>query len=100
MLGRCEAWTNRGFGFVRAGGRHYFVHASDIKERETTLRPGELVIFTPAEHERGRRAIQVRRAPTTCPKCGAELDGAAVCAACELPIEALAVTAELKKGVI
>jgi cold shock CspA family protein len=47
--GRCVAWSERGFGFIRAQ-RHdihgcVFVHVTDLMCDRRALRPGERVSF-------------------------------------------------------
>jgi cold shock CspA family protein len=87
VIGRVASWNAaRRFGFLRAGGRRYFVHVADVKDGGT-LAHGDFVHFTPTESERGRRALQVRRASSACAKCGETLHGAD-CGACGFTIEA------------
>lgn len=50
----------KGFGFVEADGKDYFVHFKEIKgEGFKTLKEGDKVSFTPASSPKGMNATQV-----------------------------------------
>lgn len=85
LVGRVGSWKPEGYGFIRADRIVYFVHLSAVDDG-SPLKPGELVAFTPALSPRGPRAGLVRRLPTTCPKCEAELPGP-MCGACGFQLE-------------
>lgn len=51
----------KGYGFVESEGVSYFFHAHEARDFER-LSTGDEVVFFPQEHERGPRAIRVRKA--------------------------------------
>lgn len=52
----------KGFGFVTAGGEDYFVHYSEMINRDfDLLSPGSLVQFEGVPTGKGLRATKVRR---------------------------------------
>ena len=55
--------TDKGFGFIVAGGRDYFFHATNVVDGDfDALRPGDPVIFETEDSAKGPRAVGVQRA--------------------------------------
>jgi len=55
-------WFNdaKGYGFIQAKGRDYFVHFTDIRaDGHRTLTEQQAVEFTPEQTEKGRKAVDV-----------------------------------------
>lgn len=86
LVGRVASWKQGGYGFIRVERIGYFCHVTDIEEGGP-LTPGEFVAFTPAMGPRGPRAANVRRLPTQCLKCEANLQGP-TCTACGFTLDA------------
>lgn len=64
MLGSVK-WFNegKGFGFIAADNKDYFVHFSEIKtDGFKTLKEGEEVEFTPSTNAKGICATLVKKA--------------------------------------
>jgi cold shock protein len=60
--GKCK-WFNdaKGFGFVEADGKDYFIHFKEIQtDGFKTLKEGDLVRFEPTVSPRGNAATQLR----------------------------------------
>lgn len=50
----------RDFGFIRSGGKDYFVHISDV-EGKSKLERGDKVSFEVKETPRGLKALKVKK---------------------------------------
>ena len=55
-------WFNdsKGFGFIESEGQDYFVHFKEIVSNGfKTLKPGDMVTFTPGKSAKGNMATRV-----------------------------------------
>lgn len=63
MITGTVKWFNdeKGFGFLSAGDKQYFVHYREIQGTgRKTLHEGDRVEFTPTESPKGSKATDVR----------------------------------------
>lgn len=65
LTGTIHALTSRGFGFIRADGKDYFFHHTDLLagRHYDTLTEGEAVEFRGEATARGMHAREVRARP-------------------------------------
>ena len=50
----------KGFGFIEAQGKDYFVHIKDI-QKNSQLDKGDKVSFEPLQAPKGSKAVKVRK---------------------------------------